>query len=135
MHQNRWVWYGHISNTTLDDKDKENTTKKKARGGTTINKETNALRKKLHDLEKAPAPVLNIKGIKSRIECWGNNNDNKRSKINSLAPKSKDTPKSKDEQCKIGKYFESLDNLIALNWSKCEKYKELKKGLLQQMLV
>ena len=39
------------------------------------------LRKKLHDLEKAPAPILNIKGAKSKIECWfdsnSNNNGNK----------------------------------------------------------
>ena len=34
------------------------------------------LRKKLHDLEKAPAPVLNIKGAKSKIECWFDNNAN-----------------------------------------------------------
>ena len=46
------------------------------------NKSSNKLlRKKLHDLEKAPAPVLNIKGVKSKIECWfdssSNNNGSK----------------------------------------------------------
>ena len=86
------------SNVGNNFEEKENTLKKKGRMATNMNKETNALRKKLHELEKAPAPVLNIKGIKSRIECWGNSNDNKRNKINSLAPKSKDTPKSKEEQ-------------------------------------
>ena len=113
-----------ISNATLEDKDKENTTKKKVRGGTTINKETNALRKKLHELERAPAPVLNIKGIKSRIECWGNNNDNKRSKINSLAPKSKDTPKSKDEQ-KNKNNNKGNEQKIISNYITNKKAKEL----------
>ena len=39
------------------------------------------LRQKLHELEKAQAPILNIKGAKSKIECWfdtnTNNNGNK----------------------------------------------------------
>ena len=36
-----------------------------------LNKSSNKmLRQKLHDLEKAPAPMLNIKGVKSKIECW-----------------------------------------------------------------
>jgi hypothetical protein len=80
----------------IEEKDNNNT-KKKPRGATMLNKETNALRKKLHELEKAPAPVLNIKGIKSRIECWGNSSDNKRNKMNYIAPKSKETPKAKDD--------------------------------------
>ena len=37
------------------------------------------------------------------------------------------------EQEKIGKYFSSLDNLIALQQKELDGYKELKKGLLQQM--
>ena len=82
------------SSNNLEEKD--NTIKKKR--GSIANRETNALRKKLHDLEKAPAPVLNIKGIKSRIECWGNNNDNKKGKINSIAPKSKEAAKSRDDK-------------------------------------
>ena len=44
-------------------------------------------------------------------------------------------PTSHDEQEKIGEYFSNLDNLITLHQRKCEKYKELKKGLLQQMFV
>lgn len=42
---------------------------------------------------------------------------------------------SKAEQDKIGEYFSNLDNFIALQKRECEKYKELKKGLLQQMFV
>lgn len=44
-------------------------------------------------------------------------------------------PKSYDEQAKIGEYFSNLDNLITLHQCEYEKYKELKKGLLQQMFV
>ncbi len=42
---------------------------------------------------------------------------------------------SDDEQIKVGTFFESIDNLIALQKRECEKYKELKMGLLQQMFV
>lgn len=44
-------------------------------------------------------------------------------------------PKDKTEQRKIGIFFEEIDNLIAFHQSKCEKYKELKKGLLQKMFI
>ncbi len=40
---------------------------------------------------------------------------------------------SKEEQKKIGEYFQSLDNLITLQQKELDGYKELKKGLLQQM--
>ncbi len=39
------------------------------------------------------------------------------------------------EQKRIGDYLGHLDNLITLHQRKCDKYKELKKGLLQQMFV
>lgn len=39
----------------------------------------------------------------------------------------------KDEQKKIGEYFSNLDNLIAFHQRELDGYKELKKGLLQQM--
>lgn len=42
---------------------------------------------------------------------------------------------SYEEQRKIGDYFKGIDNLITLHQRECEKYKELKKGLLQQMFV
>ena len=38
-----------------------------------------------------------------------------------------------EEQKKIGEYFQNLDNLIASQQQEIEGYKELKKGLLQQM--
>ena len=40
------------------------------------------MRKKLHQLEQSPPPMLNIKGIKSKIECWGPSNDTKKQKNN-----------------------------------------------------
>lgn len=40
---------------------------------------------------------------------------------------------SKEEQKKIGEYFSNLDNLITLQQKEIDGYKELKKGLLQQM--
>ena len=50
----------------VNGKRKDNNNKEKNN-----NKSSNKmLRKKLHDLEKAPAPILNIKGVKSKIECW-----------------------------------------------------------------
>lgn len=40
-----------------------------------------------------------------------------------------------NEQKKIGDYFRNLDNLITLHQRKCEKLKELKKFMLQNMFV
>lgn len=40
---------------------------------------------------------------------------------------------SLEEQKKIGEYFSNLDNLITLQQKELDGYKELKKGLLQQM--
>ena len=40
-----------------------------------------------------------------------------------------------DEQKKIGTYLDSLDHLITLHQRKCEKLKELKKFMLQNMFV
>lgn len=42
-------------------------------------------------------------------------------------------PTDCEEQKKIGEYFSNLDNLIALQQQELDGYKELKKGLLQQM--
>ena len=42
---------------------------------------------------------------------------------------------SHEEQGKIGEYFKTLDHLITLHQRKCEKLKELKKFMLQNMFV
>lgn len=44
-------------------------------------------------------------------------------------------PSDIEEQKKIGDYFRNLDYLITLHQCKIDKFKELKKGLLQQMFV
>lgn len=40
-----------------------------------------------------------------------------------------------DEQLKIGEYFSCLDNLITLHQHKCEKYVNIKKGMISELLV
>ena len=42
------------------------------------------LRRKLHELERSPPPILNIKGAKSKIECWGPSNEVKRQRISQI---------------------------------------------------
>ena len=44
-------------------------------------------------------------------------------------------PKSLTEQLKIGKYLDSLDNLITLHQHKLDKLKEVKSALLDKLLV
>ena len=40
-----------------------------------------------------------------------------------------------EEQVKIGRHLDSIDNLIALHQRKCDALKELKKGFLQKMFI
>ena len=62
----------NIENNNKKDNNITNNKREKS-----TNKSSNKmLRKKLHDLEKAAAPILNIKGAKSKIECWFDNNSN-----------------------------------------------------------
>lgn len=42
-------------------------------------------------------------------------------------------PTNREEQDRLAKYFDNLDNLITLQQRELDVYKELKKGLLQQM--
>ena len=44
-------------------------------------------------------------------------------------------PANKEEQLKIGAYFEQLDNLITLHQRKLDKLKNIKKALLEKMFV
>ena len=44
-------------------------------------------------------------------------------------------PLSKEEQSKIGAYFDQLDNLITLHQRKCDELQNLKKFMLQNMFV
>jgi len=54
--------------------------------------------------------------------------------VNKLVKLENSFPK-KEEQQQIGTYFRSLDHLITLHQRKCEKLKELKKFMLQNMFV
>ncbi len=44
-------------------------------------------------------------------------------------------PHQKEEQIKIGKYFNSLDHLITLHQQKCDELQNIKKFMLQNMFV
>ena len=44
-------------------------------------------------------------------------------------------PKSVEEQGKIGNYFQSLDHLITLHQCKCDKYSNIKKGMMSDLLT
>jgi len=44
-------------------------------------------------------------------------------------------PQNSDEQEKIGKYFDNLDNLITLHQRKLEKLKQIKKSMLDSMFI
>ena len=44
-------------------------------------------------------------------------------------------PQDVEEQKRIGEFFDNLDKLISLYQCECDKWKELKKGLLQQMFI
>lgn len=44
-------------------------------------------------------------------------------------------PFSKEEQSKIGIYFDSLDHLITLHQRKCDELKKMKKYMLQNMFI
>ena len=44
-------------------------------------------------------------------------------------------PKAKEEQSKIGKYFQSLDHLITLHQHKCNGLREIKKYMLKNMFI
>ena len=45
------------------------------------------------------------------------------------------TPLLKEEQSKIGGYFNCLDHLITLHQNKCDELKKIKKFMLQNMFV
>ena len=40
-----------------------------------------------------------------------------------------------DEQAKIGEHFSNLDHLITLHQCKCDKYSNIKKGMMSDLLT
>ena len=68
------------------------------------------LRKKLHDLEKAPAPVLKIKEAKSKVECWYDNHTNN---IGNKYMEFSSQPNGQNKVKKfISKDYEEINNFI-----------------------
>ena len=78
------------------------------------------MRKKLHQLEQSPPPMLNIKGIKSKIECWGPSNDTKKQKNNkNLVEKDNKRITNINKKNNIAK-IDSKDEISIINISKKE---------------
>ena len=44
-------------------------------------------------------------------------------------------PSKIEEEVKIGEYFNNLDNLITLHQCKCDKYSNIKKGMMSDLLT
>ena len=44
-------------------------------------------------------------------------------------------PSNMEEQVKIGEYFQNLDHLITLHQCKCDKYSNIKKGMMSDLLT
>ena len=66
-----------------DDIIDNNNNKKSTKREKSLNKSSNQiLRQKLHELEKTPAPALNKKGIRSKVNCWFGKESPKNTKNN-----------------------------------------------------
>ena len=68
------------------------------------------MRRKLHELERSPPPVLNIKGAKSKIECWGPSNEVKRQRITQINNE-KENKKAENIKKKSDYHTESKDSM------------------------
>jgi hypothetical protein len=69
------------------------------------------MRRKLHELERSPPPILNIKGIKSKIECWGPSNDVKRKRISQYNIEKENKKARNTKNNKSTYQIESKDNI------------------------
>ena len=98
-------------------KEKENIEKnKKIQKHKKVETEKMALRRKLHELERSPHPILNIKDVKSKIECWGPSNEIKRQNGSPL----RDRPVVKHKTAKnnnntIDFSIKEINNIISEN--------------------
>ncbi len=68
------------------------------------------MRRKLHELERSPPPILNIKGVKSKIECWGPSNEVKRQRISQMNME-KENKKMRNTNKKNNYQTESKDSV------------------------
>lgn len=87
-----------------------------------------SMRKKLHELERSPPPRLNLHNVKSKVECWGtNNNDNNNLKSNYNSNGNlniKKIKKTEDESMNlthIEKIYTKLTNKYNINSAMKEK--------------
>ena len=75
------------------------------------------MRRKLHELERSPPPVLNIKDVKSKIECWGPSNDIKNQKILQYnnEKENKKNKNTKNNKSKYQKELKDSNNIHSIN--------------------
>ena len=75
------------------------------------------MRRKLHELERSPPPVLNIKDVKSKIECWGPSNDIKNQKILQYnnEKENKKNKNTKNNKNKYQKELKDSNNIHSIN--------------------
>ena len=78
--------------------------------------------------------IFSIKNVRDQIMSQATNSANKNISQSVLENLLLKLP-LKDEQAKIGSYFQNLDNLITLHQRKVEKLKNIKKSMLQKMFV
>ena len=72
------------------------------------------MRRKLHELERSPPPVLNIKGAKSKIECWGPSNEVKRQRLSQINNE-KENKKMKNVSKKLNNYQTDSKDSMNIN--------------------
>ena len=101
------------SNSKYEEKEKEMQEQKNKRipiKARKVETKDMILRRKLHELERSPPPVLNIKGAKSKIECWGPSNEVKRQRLSQINNE-KENKKMKNITKKNNYQTESKDSM------------------------
>ena len=78
--------------------------------------------------------VFGIESVRNQIMAQATNSANKNISQSVLENLDLAIP-SKSEQQKIGAYFNNLDHLITLHQCKCDKYSNIKKGMMSDLLT
>lgn len=78
--------------------------------------------------------VFGIESVRNQIMSQATNSANKNISQSVLENLELAIP-SKSEQQKIGAYFSNLDHLITLHQCKCDKYSNIKKGMMSDLLT
>ena len=115
---NNYINDNNYNSNNINNEEKDNQEQINKRIPIRTRKETKdmIMRRKLHELERSPPPILNIKGAKSKIECWGPSNEVKRQRITQINNE-KDNKKVENIKKKSDYHTESKDsmNLNAVN--------------------